>query len=90
MTLVPIPPDAPKLSKGNRIRVTQLIIGRDLRWTTSVEGVVESYRPEPTGSWFAPGKDDKLWLLRLRLRKADGELTTLTLDARSKVEMLTS
>jgi hypothetical protein len=88
MTAVELPPDAPRLSKGDRIRVTQLILGRDLRWTTAVEGVVESCKPEPTGSWYAHGKGAKLWLLRIRLRKDDGEITTLTLDPHSTVEVL--
>jgi len=34
----------------------------------------------PTGSWFARGKDDRLWLKRLRLRKADGEVSLLVVD----------
>lgn len=88
MATVDLPPAAPKLAQGDRVRVTQLIIGRDLRWTTTVEGVVESFKPEPTGSWYAHGKGDKLWLLRVRLRKDDGEITTLTIDPHSTVEVL--
>jgi len=34
------------------------------------------YSQQQTGSWFAHSKDDKLWLDRLLIRKADGELTT--------------
>jgi hypothetical protein len=88
MAAVALPPQAPKIAKGDRIRVSQTIIGRDLRWTTAVEGVVESYQAEPTGSWYAHGKGDKLWLLRVRLRKNDVEITTLTLDPHSTVEIL--
>jgi hypothetical protein len=88
MPPVALPPKAPKLSKGDRIRVTQLLLGRDLRWATTVEGVVESFRAEPTGSWYAHGKGAKLWLLRVRLRKDDGEITALTLDAHSRIEIL--
>ncbi len=57
-------------------------------WSTAVEGVVESCRPEPTGSWFAHGKADRLWLHRVRLRKDDGELTTLVLGPQSVVDRL--
>ncbi|HOB75788.1 MAG TPA: hypothetical protein PKG54_14825 [Phycisphaerae bacterium] len=88
MTAVEIPPNAPRLARGDRVRITQMILGRDLRWPTTVEGVVESFKPEPTGSWYAHGKGDKLWLLRVRLRKDDGEITTLTLDAHSTIEVL--
>ncbi len=78
----------PKLAPGRRIRVSQIIAGRDRRWVTRVEGVVESCRPEPTGSWYAHGKNDRLWLHRVRVRKADGELTTLVLDHNSRVDVL--
>jgi len=76
----------PKIAPGQRIRVTQSIIGRDTQWTTRVEGIVESCRSETTGSWYAHGKHDKLWLIRIRLRKDDGELTTLVIDHNSRVE----
>lgn len=88
MNPVELPSGAPRLARGDRVRVTQSIIGRDLLWKAPVEGVVIAYQPEPTGSWFAHGKGDKLWLLRLRLQKADGEITTLTIDAHSEVEVL--
>jgi hypothetical protein len=39
-----------------------------------------------TGSWFAHGKDDKVWLDRLELRRDDGELVTLNLDQWSMIE----
>lgn len=73
---------------GDRIRVVQRIVGRDIRWLSGVEGVVETLKAEATGSWYAHGKNDKLWLLRVRLRKSDGELTTLVIDHNSRVELL--
>lgn len=88
MPAIQIPKDAPRLSKGDRIRVTQTIAGGDRRWLTHVEGVVESYRAESTGSWYAHGKHDRLWLLRVRLRKADGEISALTIDPNSRIEVL--
>jgi hypothetical protein len=77
-----------KLQPGTRIRVTQAIQRRDTDWQTSVTGEVISCGPEKTGSWFAHHPKGKLVLTRLRLRKDDGELTTLTLDDRSQVEVL--
>ena len=82
-----LPPNAPRIAPGDHVRITQRIVGRSSTWATNVEGVVEAYGPEPTGSWFAHGKGDKLWLLRVRLRKDDGELTTITLDPSSSVEV---
>jgi len=52
--------------------------GRPLR--VEVVAVIEGWEDLPTGSWFAHGKDDKLWLKRLRLRKVDGEITLLVID----------
>jgi hypothetical protein len=78
----------PKLPAGKRIRVSQMIAGRHLRWVTRAEGEVISCEPEATGSWYAHGKNDKLWLLRIRLRKPDGEITTLVVDHNSRVELL--
>ena len=80
--------NVPRLAPGRRVRVTQMIAGRNLRWETRAEGEVISLEPEPTGSWYAHGKNDKLWLLRLRLRKEDGEVTALALDHNTRVEVL--
>ena len=73
---------------GRRVRIVQEIERREGNWRTEVEGVIESVKQEKTGSWYAHSKDDKLWLLRIRLRKADGELTTVTVEPRTKVELL--
>lgn len=78
-----------KLKPGDRIRVTQRIESRTGAWPSRVEGTVESCKWEPTGSWFAHGKDDRLWLLRVRLRKDDGEITTLVIDRNSEIDLLT-
>jgi len=76
------------LHPGARVRVTQQIAARDYAWSDETSGTVVSYEQQPTGSWYAHGRDDKLWLDRLTLRKLDGELTTLNLDDYSKVEIL--
>jgi hypothetical protein len=76
------------LRPGVRVKVTQQIAGRDYTWTSEVRGTVLEFEQKQTGSWFAHSKDDKLWLDRLRLRKDDGELTTLNLDASSHIEVL--
>jgi hypothetical protein len=41
-----------------------------------------------TGSWFAHGKDDKVWLDRIELRKDDGEMVVCNLDQFSEVEVV--
>ena len=77
----------PSFQPGQSVRVTQQIAARDRTWTTDVRGVVVEFQQKTTGSWYAHGKDDKLWLDRLTLRKPDGELITLNLDEYSHVEL---
>ncbi len=77
-----------KLQTGTRVRVTQTIQRRGADWDATVSGEVVSCAPEKTGSWFAHQPGGKVLLTRLRLRKDDGELTTLTIDERSQVEIL--
>ncbi len=82
--------EQPALPPGIRVRVRQQINGRDSVWTTSVEGAVVRCFAKRTGSWFAHGRDGKLWLDRLLLRKDDGEETMLSLDSDSVVTVLAS
>jgi hypothetical protein len=77
-----------QLRPGVRVKVTQQIAARDYTLTSEIRGTILDYEQKTTGSWFAHSKDDKLWLDRLRLRKEDGELTTLNLDAFSHIEIL--
>lgn len=65
---------------GTPVCVTETTRRRDDAIETRVIGVVQEWEELPTGSWFARGKDNKLWLKRLRLRKADGEITLLVVD----------
>ncbi|MCK6456218.1 MAG: hypothetical protein L6Q92_06780 [Phycisphaerae bacterium] len=64
---------------GQRVRIRQTIHVRNGDWSHEVEGVVVSVERRPTGSWFAHGKRDKLWLRRVQLRKDDGELVLVNL-----------
>jgi hypothetical protein len=76
------------LRPGVRVKVTQQIAARHYTLTSEVAGTVVDYEQKQTGSWYAHSKNDKLWLDRLLVRKADGELTTLNLDEFSHVEIL--
>jgi len=69
-----------QLQPSQRVRVTQNINSRTGQWGTQVEGTVVNCAPAPTGSWFTHGRNDKLWLQRLRLAKDDGEIVDLILD----------
>jgi hypothetical protein len=71
---------------GARVRVIQQVPQRDRTWAEVVEGVITRYQQAKTGSWFAHGRHDKLWLDRLELRMDDGELTILNLDQYTVIE----
>ena len=79
-----------QLVPGAMVKVTQQIAGRDYAWASEVRGTVMEYSQKQTGSWYAHSQDDKLWLDRLLLKKADGELSTLNLDANTRVEIETT
>ncbi len=53
-----------------------------------VEGTVVKMEQSKSGSWYAHAKDGKVWVDRLTLRKADGELVVLNLDQYSVVEVV--
>jgi len=80
----------PQIQTGMRVRVTQTIHRREEDWHTSVTGQVVSCEPEKTGSWYAHSPNGQLMLLRIRLQKDDGEISCLTLDQHSRVEILES
>lgn len=75
---------------GVRVKLTQRIDGREGSWDTEVIGTVLATEPMPTGAWFAHGKDHKLWLLRIEIQKDDGEISRLTLDRNTRIEVLDS
>lgn len=76
------------LAPGRKVRITQEIAARHYSFTTPVEGTIVKIERRPTGSWFAHGEADKFWLDRIVLRKADGEITTISLDEHSQLVAL--
>jgi len=76
------------LRVGDRVRVRQRMMFGLKPIETTVEGEVMRFGQQKTGSWFAHGSDDKLWLDRVELRKSDGELVMLNLDRNSVVEVV--
>jgi len=73
---------------GMRIKVSQTIDRRAGSWTTELIGIVLSVEPQPTGAWFAHGKDDKYWLVRIQIQKDDGEISLLILDQHTRITVL--
>ncbi|MFK7959690.1 MAG: hypothetical protein AB8G96_04125 [Phycisphaerales bacterium] len=74
---------------GKRVKVTQQMPTTGNVITTSTEGTIVAANAARTGSWYAHGKDDKLWLDRLELRLDDGEIVVLNLDQYSLIEHVT-
>ena len=73
---------------GTLVRVTQQIPRRTDTVTISATGTVVRQERQKSGSWFARNVRGKVWLDRLIIQKADGELTILNLDEYSVVEVL--
>lgn len=71
---------------GTRVTVTHQIPFGSRLVTQKVTGTVVSYGQAKTGSWFAHGKNDRLWLDRLTLKMDDGETVVLNLDQFSRVD----
>ena len=84
-TLSPQSMNPTSLKPDQKVRVIQTIRTRDGAWKTEIEGQVVSFKAQPTGSWFAHGKNDKYWLPRLRLKRTDGEIVDLVLDDESQI-----
>jgi hypothetical protein len=73
---------------GTPVCVTETVRRRDRGTETRTCGTVEAWEELPTGSWYAHGKDDRLWLRRLKLRKADGEISLLVVDDSTSIAKL--
>ncbi len=82
--------DLEQLQPGQRVRIIQTIDRREGDWTTAVEGIVREIQLEPTVSWFARGKDGRVWLRRVYVQKPDGEVSVVNIDQYSRIELLSS
>jgi hypothetical protein len=79
----------PKYVPGTRIRVTQYVRVGHRRWLTQVEGVVEKEGRRPVGGIEMGGKASYCQQETIRLRRDDGELTEVAVDAETQVEVIT-
>ena len=73
---------------GTPVRVRQVTARRGGPIEVETVGVVNQWEVLPTGSWYAHGKNDKLWLVRLKLRKLDGEISLLVIDDGTSISKL--
>lgn len=78
----------PLYQPGQRVRITQRTPRQSGAMEIAFEGTVVRAGSGKTGSWFAHGKDGKVWLDRLELKRDDGEMVVCNLDQYSRVEVL--
>jgi len=76
-----------QFTPGTSIKVVQQIPRQNGSYGITVMGKVVRYEQSKTGSWFAHSRDGQLWLDRLVLEKADGELAVINLDQYTLVEL---
>lgn len=71
---------------GSLVRVTKQLMLGDGPSSFVIEGEILRMGQQKTGSWYAHSKDKKLWLDRVEIKKADGEIVVVNLDDRSQIE----
>lgn len=76
------------LKIGQRVRITQRVPRLSESMAITIEGTVVRVGQGKTGSWFAHGKDGKVWLDRLELKRDDGEMVVCNLDQYSIVDVV--
>ena len=69
--------------------------GMGIHAKSEVVGTIVSWRHETTGAWYAnrgdpsiPNENGKLQLLRLMLKKIDGEISDIVIDDLTKIAKL--
>jgi hypothetical protein len=101
MTQAPVIPSAtrpvsPELSAlirrllpGQRIRITQRVrVGSTATWTTTVEGAYRGCNFLATGLATDRVPVDDIVVVAVHFTKDNGELSSVTLDEHSKIEVL--
>ncbi len=70
-----------ELKPGDRVEVVhQVKVGSTKTWTTTTVGTVVNTERRRQGLHFRRNPDDKVFADMIKLRRDDGELTTITMD----------
>lgn len=85
--MIPTNPKS-QYTPGTRVRVTQYVRIGHRRWLTQVEGVIERSSRRPVGGIEMGGKASYCQQETIRLRRDDGEITEVALDAETQVETI--
>ena len=78
------------LNPGTRIRVKQRVTVGSQSWALEVTGVVREVKPIDTGIHTDRVRKDDVWVESVLLEKPDGELTRVTFDENTQIEVLKS
>jgi hypothetical protein len=76
------------LLAGDRVELLHEVKVGSKVWTTRTEGTVVSKERRRQGLHFRRNLDDKVFADSLILRRADGELTTVTMDEFTQLRKL--
>ena len=77
------------LKPGQRIRVTQAVrVGSSGSWSATVEGVFRAVNFLATGLATDRVPEDDIVVVSVRFTKDNGELSSITLDENSRVEVV--
>ena len=76
------------LKAGQRIRITQSIRVGDQSWTTTVEGVYREVNYLATGLSTQRVPEDDIVVPAVHFTKDNGELSSVTLDEKTKIEVI--
>jgi hypothetical protein len=78
-----------QLKPGQRIRITQRVrVGSTATWTTTVEGVFRGVNYLATGLSTDRVPEDDIVVVAVHFTKDNGELSSVTLDEHSKIEVV--
>ena len=77
------------LGPGQRVRITQRVrVGSTATWSASVEGVFRNVNYLETGLATDRVPEDDIVVIVVHFTKDNGELSAITLDENSKVEVV--
>jgi hypothetical protein len=78
-----------RLAPGQRIRITQTVRVGEKQWSTTVEGEFREQAHLVTGLGTQRKPEDDIIVPLVRFTKPNGELSSITLDENSRIEVIT-
>jgi azurin len=77
------------LKSGQRIRITQTVrVGSSAKWTTTIDGMFRNVNYLATGLATDRVPEDDIVVIAVHFIKDNGELSSVTLDENTRIELL--